>query len=146
MSFINQSLLKQGRNFIWLNNFVKIFSDPNIIIGALRNTLIFVVGTTFLSFSLGFIWAIILNQGFRGSELLRGIPLVNWIIPGTAIGFLWVWMFNGQYGVINSLLKNIGIIQSNVTWMGRPVTAMIAIIIARAWQVMPWNMALLLTV
>jgi len=143
MSFTNQSLLKQGRNFIWLNNFIKIFSDPNII-GVFKNTLIFVVGATFLAFSLGFIWAIILNQGFRGSELLRGITLVNWIIPGTAIGFLWMWIFNGQYGVINALLKNIGIIQSNITWMGRPGTAMIAVIIARAWQVMPWNMAFLL--
>ena len=143
MSFTNQSLLKQGRNFIWLNNFIKIFSDPNII-GVFKNTLIFVVGATFLSFSLGFIWAIILNQGFKGSELLRGITLVNWIIPGTAIGFLWMWMFNGQYGVINILLNNIGIISSNITWMGRPATAMMAVIIARGWQVMPWNMAFLL--
>ena len=49
--------------------------------------------------------AIILNQGFRGAEFLRGVTLVNWIIPGTAIGFLWTWIFNGQYGILNSILE-----------------------------------------
>lgn len=143
MSFTNQSLLKQGRDFVGLINFMRIFNDPNIL-EVFKNTLIFVVGTTFLAFSLGFIWAIILNQGIKGSEILRGITLVNWIIPGTAIGFLWMWLFNGQYGIINALLKDIGIIQSNITWLGKSGTSMMAVMIARAWQIMPWNMAFLL--
>jgi multiple sugar transport system permease protein len=143
MSFFNKSLLKPGETFIGFQNFTAIFSDPNFS-GVLVNTLVFVALATFIPFTLGFIWAIILNQKFRGSEILRGITLCNWIIPGTAIGFLWMWIFNGQYGVLNALLKNLGLIQSNISWLGYPGTAMAGVIVARTWQIMPWFMALLM--
>lgn len=143
MSFTNQSLLYPGREFIGLQNYIDIFSDPNFF-AVLKSTLIFVVGVTLLSFTLGFIWAILLNQDFFGSEFLRGITLVNWIIPGTAIGFLWMWIFNGQYGVLNAILKNLGIITNNISWLGNTKTAMMGVILARSWQVLPWFMALLL--
>jgi multiple sugar transport system permease protein len=143
MSFTNQSLLTKTREFVGLKNYITVFSDPNMT-QVFTNTLIFVIATTLLSFLLGLIWATILSQGFRGSEFMRGVTLVNWIIPGTAIGFLWMWIFNGQYGVINSLLKNIGLIDSNIIWMGKPATAMITVIFARSWQILPWNMAFLL--
>lgn len=143
MGFTNQSLLKPARRFVGLLNFERIFMDPNIL-QVFVNTFVFVICTTALSFSLGFIWAILLNQGIRGSELLRGITLVNWIIPGTAIGFLWMWIFNGQYGVLNAVLRGLGLIEENITWLGRPMTAMAGVIIARAWQTLPWYMAFLL--
>lgn len=141
MSLYNKSLLRPGGTFIGLQNFTAIFSDPNFS-AVLINTLVFVVFATLIPFVLGFIWALILNQKFRGSEILRGITLCNWIIPGTAIGFLWMWIFNGQYGVLNALLKNLGLIQSNISWLGFPGTAMAGVIIARTWQIMPWFMAL----
>ena len=143
MGFTNQSLLRPGRQYVGLLNFERIFLDPNIL-QVFVNTFVFVACTTAFSFSMGFIWAMVLNQGLRGSELLRGITLVNWIIPGTAIGFLWMWIFNGQYGVLNALLRGLGLIQENITWLGRPGSAMAAVVIARAWQTLPWYMAFLL--
>ena len=97
-----------------------------------------------MPFLLGFIWAILLNEKFRGSEFLRGVTLVNWIIPGTAIGFLWSWIFNGQYGILNALLTSAGILDENVTWLGQTQTALLCVVIARTWQMLPWYMAFLL--
>lgn len=142
-SFFKAGMLTTEKSFIGLNNFKSILSDPNFT-KILINTFIFVFGTTFLSFILGFIWAIILNQGFKGSEFLRGITLVNWIIPGTAIGFLWMWIFHGQFGVLNYILRSLGIIKENITWLADPKFSMLAVIIARTWQYMPWFMALLI--
>lgn len=142
-SFFKADMLTTKRTFIGLDNFKSILTDPNFL-KILMNTFIFVVGTTLLSFVLGFIWAILLNQGFRGSEILRGITLVNWIIPGTAIGFLWMWIFHGQFGVLNYVLKSLGIIKDNITWLADPKFSMLAVIIARTWQYMPWFMALLI--
>ena len=88
--------------------------------------------------------AIILNQGFRGAEFLRGVTLVNWIIPGTAIGFLWTWIFNGQYGILNSILETLDILETGIPWLGQTNTALLCVVIARTWQMLPWYMAFLL--
>ena len=143
MSLTDQSMLRLGRKFIGLGNFRKIFSDPNFL-SVLGNTALFVVGSVSLPFLLGFVWAIVLDEKFRFAELLRGITLVNWIIPSTAIGFLWMWLFNGDYGVINGLLRYLGIINENINWLGQEKTAMLVVILARTWQLLPWYMAFII--
>ncbi len=142
LSFTNMNMLKPTYSFVGLKNFQKIFSDPNFF-GVLMNTLVFVVGSVGLPFSLGFIWAIVLNEKFRLSGILRGITLVDWIIPSTAISFLWMWIFNGDYGVLNGVLRALHITETNINFLGRTDTAMLVVILARTWQVLPWYMAFL---
>lgn len=143
MSFTDRSLLYPDYDWVGLANYIKVFKDPYFL-PTLGTTALFVVLATLIPFVLGFIWAILLNQGFKGSELLRGLTLVNWIIPGIAIGFLWSWIFNGQYGVLNGLLVNLGILDKGVSWMGQTQTALLCVVIARSWQMLPWYMAFLL--
>jgi len=143
MSMTDQNMLSATRNFIWFDNFKRILSDPNFK-DVLKNTLIFVAGGTFAPFILGFIWALVLNQGFKGAEFLRGMTLVVWIIPSTAVGFLWMWIFNSEYGLLNGLLKAVGFVEQNVNWLGQVETAMMVVIIAKTWQTLPWFMAFLL--
>ncbi|MDR1863266.1 MAG: sugar ABC transporter permease [Treponema sp.] len=143
MGFTNNSLLSQETAFIGFGNYRQLITDPNFF-GVLKNTVGFVTAATLLPFVTGFIWAVILNTKFRFSELLRGITLVNWIIPGVAIGFLWMWIFHGEYGVFNGLLKFLGMTKGNVNWLGSSKTAMAAVVIARTWQMLPWYMAFLL--
>lgn len=143
MSFTDRSLLYPDYDWVGLSNYIKVFKDPYFV-PTLLTTAIFVVLATLIPFVLGFIWAILLNQGFKGSELMRGLTLVNWIIPGIAIGFLWSWIFNGQYGVLNGLLTNLGILDKGVAWMGQTQTALLCVVVARSWQMLPWYMAFLL--
>lgn len=143
MSFTDRSLLRPDYQFVALANYIKVFADPYFL-KTVVTTLTFVLFSTLLPFTLGLIWAILLNQGFRGSEFLRGVTLVNWIIPGTAIGFLWSWIFNGQYGVFNGILTGLGILETGVPWLGQTSTALVCVIIARTWQMLPWYMAFLL--
>lgn len=143
MSFTDRSLLKPLYHFVAFTNYQKVFTDPYFG-KTLLTTALFVTGATLLPFFLGFIWAIVLNQGFRGSEVLRGMTLINWIIPGTAIGFLWSWIFNGQYGILNAILLKTGLMEKGAAWLGQTDTALICVIIARSWQMLPWYMAFLL--
>ncbi|AQS56962.1 carbohydrate ABC transporter permease [Novibacillus thermophilus] len=143
MSLTNQNLLHAESQLIGLTNFKKVLADPNFL-DVVLNTVIFVIGGTLLPFLLGLIWALVLNQGFKGSEVLRGITLVDWIIPSTAIGFLWMWIFHGEYGLFNALLQKVGLIDANVNWLGNTDTAMLVVIIAKTWQTLPWFMAFLL--
>lgn len=143
MSFTDRSLMRPTWEFVGLANYAKVLADPYFGQTVLT-TAAFVVLSTALPFVLGLIWAVVLNQGFRLSEFLRGVTLVNWIIPGTAIGFLWTWIFNGQYGILNSLLKALGILDTGISWLGQTNTALLCVIIARTWQMLPWYMAFLL--
>lgn len=143
MSFTNRSLLSPAYENVGFQNYIKLFRDPYFF-KTLLTTLLFVLGATVLPFTLGLIWAIVLNEKFKASEFLRGVTLVNWIIPGTAIGFLWSWIFNGQYGVLNGILLKLGIIDEGISFLGQSSTALICVIIARTWQMLPWYMAFLL--
>lgn len=143
MSFTDRSMLNPMSSFVGLANYRKVFADPYFV-KTLTTTLVFVFFSTLLPFVLGLIWAIILNQGFKGAEFLRGVTLVNWIIPGTAIGFLWSWIFNGQYGILNGVLVNLGIVEKGISWLGQTSTALACVVIARTWQMLPWYMAFLL--
>ena len=143
MSFTDRSLLMPGYEIVGFKNYAKIFSDPYFL-KTIWVTILFVVLSTVFPFTLGLIWAIILNQGFKGSEFLRGVTLVNWIIPGTAIGFLWSWIFNGQYGILNGILMKLGILEEGIPYLGQTGTALICVVIARTWQMLPWYMAFLL--
>lgn len=143
MSFTDRSLLYPDYQWVRLENYQKVFQDPYFA-KTLGTTALFVLGSTLLPYTLGMIWAIVLNQGFRGSEFLRGVTLVNWIIPGTAIGFLWTWIFNGQYGILNNLLQALGILDTGISWLGQTNTALLCVVIARTWQMLPWYMAFLL--
>ena len=143
MSFTDRSMIYPNYSWVGLDNYKKVFQDPYFG-KTLWTTVLFVVGSTVLPYVLGMFWAVVLNQGFRGSEFLRGVTLVNWIVPGTAIGFLWSWIFNGQYGILNSLLKALGILDNGISWLGQPGTALLCVIIARTWQMLPWYMAFLL--
>lgn len=143
MSFTNRSLLFPEYNWIQLENYKKVFADPYFT-KTLVTTALFVLGSTIFPYTLGLLWAIVLNQGFKGAEFMRGVTLVNWIIPGTAIGFLWSWIFNGQYGILNNILQALGILDTGIPWLGQTGTALLCVIIARTWQMLPWYMAFLL--
>lgn len=143
MSFTDRSMLYPDYQWVQLENYSKVFRDPYFG-KTLLTTALFVLGSTVLPYVLGLIWAILLDQGFRGAEFLRGVTLVNWIIPGTAIGFLWSWIFNGQYGILNNVLQSLGVLDTGIPWLGQTNTALLCVIIARTWQMLPWYMAFLL--
>jgi multiple sugar transport system permease protein len=143
MSLHRDSLLVPTPVFIGLQNFQRIFQDP-LALRVWLASVTFVALTTLVAFVLGLTWALLLNQRFRGQGALRALSLMPWVLPSTVTGFLWVWMFNGQYGVINAFLTRFGILDEPITWMATSGGAMGAVIIARAWTSLPWFMALFL--
>lgn len=142
MSFTNRSLLLPGQSFTGLYNYRDLLADPNFL-GVFYNTIVFVVAGTFFPFVLGLIWSIVLQQGFKGSAFLRSLTLVNWVLPGTAIGFLWMWVFQGNYGIVNGMLTSLGLTDQHINWLGSTEYAMLVITIAATWKGIPWFMAFL---
>lgn len=130
---------------VWVafDNFAAFFRSPQLMESWLT-TIIFVTITTGVTFILGLAWALLMDQPFAGRTLVRSASLLPWVLPSTVTAFLWMWMFNAQYGVINALLVNVGIIASPIPWLSTPNGALAGIVIAKTWLSVPLFMAFFL--
>lgn len=141
-AFFEQSLVVPGRSFVGLENIRGILNGDFWQI--LRQTLIFTVGATVLPFVIGLALALALNTNIRGRSILRGLLLFPWLVPAVVVSFLWMWIFNANYGLANGLLESIGLIDQPQAWLADPGSAMTALIIAKSWASFPWMMVMLL--
>jgi multiple sugar transport system permease protein len=112
--------------------------------GSLRNTTIFTVASVILELLIGMGIALVLNQAFRGRGAIRTIAILPWALPTALIALAWTWIFNDQYGVVNDILRRLGLIETGINWLGEPTLAMIAVIIADVWKTTPFISILLL--
>ena len=105
-AFFAESLLFPGTTWVGLDNIVAVLHDG--FDQLLWQTLIFTVGATIVPFVIGLALALALNERFRGQRILRGAFLIPWLVPGVVVSFLWMWIFNANYGVLNGLLLQAG--------------------------------------
>ena len=141
-AFFEQSLVFPGRSFVGLDNVQAVLAGD--FVRLLRQTLVFSIGSTIGPFVLGFGLALALNTGMRGQRVVRGLLLIPWLVPGVVASFLWLWIFNANYGVANGVLEGLGIIDEPQAWLARPWSAMAALIIAKSWASFAWIMVMLL--
>jgi multiple sugar transport system permease protein len=143
LAFYRYTIEMDEPKFIGLKNFKRLLSNPDTL-SIWLNTLIFVVLTTSITLVLGLAWAIVLNQSFRGKVVLRALSLLPWVLPSTVTAFLAAWIFNGQYGILNAILLQLGIIHDPVPWLAEAHSAMAAVILTRVWVSVPLFMAFFL--
>jgi multiple sugar transport system permease protein len=129
--------------FVGLGNFSRLLADPGTTTVWL-NTLVFVTATTALTFVLGLAWALMMNQPFKGRAFVRSASLLPWVLPTTVTAFLAAWIFNGQYGVLNAVLLQTGLINEPIAWLAEEKGAMAAVILTKAWLSVPLFMAFFL--
>jgi multiple sugar transport system permease protein len=141
-SLFKQSLVIPGRRFIGLDNFAAVLDGQ--FSPVLRNTLEFTIGATLIPVVLGFALALALNSRLPGRAVLRGMFIFPWVIPGVVVSFVWLWIFNANYGVLNGLLLRLHFISEPIVWLGQPGSAMWSVIIAKSWASFPWIMVMLL--
>ncbi len=142
MGFFDKSLIFPEQSFVGLKNIQKLLSrDAGPL---LVRTLTFSLGATILPFLIGFGVALLLNVKLRIQGLLRGAFLLPWLIPSVVVSFLWMWLFDANYGVFNGVLRTTGLIQENINFLGNSSLAMMAVIIAKTWNTFPWIAVMLL--
>jgi trehalose/maltose transport system permease protein len=110
---------------------------------AVYNTLWFTFVSVGLETVLGMVVALVLHSAFKGRGLVRAAVLIPWAIPTVVSAKMWSWMLNDQFGVINSLLMGVGLIDQPIAWTANPDTAMWAVVMVDVWKTTPF-MALLL--
>jgi trehalose/maltose transport system permease protein len=109
---------------------------------SIRNTFSFAAVSVVLETLTGLGVALLLNQDFKGRALVRTAVLVPWAIPTIVSAKMWGWMLNDQFGVINTLLVNAGLISSKIAWTAEPSYALWTVVLVDVWKTTPF-MALL---
>jgi len=132
-------------HFNGFENFKAIIFDKNFKFWKiLLNTAIWVFVSLLFQFTLGFILALLMRKPFKGRGLYSALVFYPWAVSGFAIGLVWSWMFNGQFGIVNDLLRRIGLISQNIGFLSDPKFAMMSVIIANIWYGVPFFAIMLL--
>ncbi|WP_425468811.1 carbohydrate ABC transporter permease [Rhizobium straminoryzae] len=145
MSFQEVDMFSLGsviRPFVGLANYKALFAEPETW-PIFANTAIFVTASIAGQFVIGFGLALFFWVNFPGASWLRGLFLISWIMPGLVVGAVWNWMLSGDFGVINFLLREAGLISRNIFWRSDPNFALWAVILANIWLGTSFNMILL---
>jgi multiple sugar transport system permease protein len=145
MSFQQVDMFTLGslvRPFAGITNYVAVVQQPEFWL-VTKNTLIFVFGSMAGQFILGFALALFFAQNFPGASTIRGLFLVSWVMPGLVVGGIWSLILAGDYGVLNTILRGLGITQGTIFWKSDPNFSLYAVVIANVWLGLAFNMLLL---
>ena len=140
MAFQNYNMFDlTNLHFIGLDNFKAIITDPYTNFWQiLWNTLIWLVFSLAFQFLLGFTLALLLKKPFAGRGIYSGLVFYTWALSGFAIGLIWSWLFNGQFGLFNDILIRLSIIDSPLGFLSTPKLAMMSVIITNIWYGVPF--------
>lgn len=138
MAFQNYKLTAPNNiTFNGLDNFKKLLDDTDTLM-ILKNTLIYVILSVFGQFILGMTLALALKKQFRGRGIYQSIVFLPWAFSGFVVGLIYRWSFNGEYGVVNNILLDLGIIDEKIAWLGTPGYSLAVVIIAMIWMGIPF--------
>lgn len=128
-SFTNYSVLKPAK-WVGIANYQELFTDE-IFFTCLGNTAFYVVGAVPLGTVMAIALALLLNSKVKGLAVYRTLFFLPSLVPMVALGTLFLWVFNGDYGLMNAGLKTIGITPPN--WLGDPNWAKWTLILIAMW-------------
>jgi multiple sugar transport system permease protein len=127
--------------WVGLANFVSAFGNEQVW-SSLRTTLLFAGVCVAAEMVLGIALALALEHPVRGMAVFRTIFILPMMIAPIAVGLAWRYMFDAQFGLINSVLGLFGI--KALTWLADPTLAFVAIVIADIWQWTPFVFIMML--
>ncbi|GGG06006.1 carbohydrate ABC transporter permease [Paenibacillus abyssi] len=122
--------------FIGLDNFTRALMDKDIQ-SSFVNTLVYVAGAVSLEFVLGILIALLLNRKMRGITVIRMLLLLPMMATPVAVGLMWRWLLNTDFGIINYYLSAWFEI-TGPNWLGEYALAMPVVILVDVWQWTPF--------
>lgn len=138
LSFTDAALIGSGETPAWigLENYLYALSDPDFRASIWR-TLYFTLASVTVEGIIGVLVALLLNQKFIGRNVLRVVVILPWALPTIVNAMMWRLNFNPDYGSINALLSQLGIIDGYRSWLGSPEAALNAVMFADIWKNYP---------
>ena len=136
LSLFDKHAFMPVQAFVGLRHYRYFASDPEFWTSFYYGS-VYAGVTMVLQLGVGVPAALLLNEGFRGRNLLRGVVLFPYMIPTIVAVILWKWLLNDSYGLVNHLLMSAGLVRAPVAWLG-PDYIMASLIVTSVWQFFPF--------
>ena len=134
-SFFRLSSYSKEMSFVGLKNYVALFTDPVLLI-IIKNNILYVVVSLVVQVGFGTFLAILLESGLSGKAngVYRNVLFTPALMSLTAVGLLWQFIYTPKIGLLNSLLRFLGLESLQHVWLGESGLAMLSIIGMSQWQ------------
>ncbi len=145
ISFYESKMLKPYEfTFCGFKQYAKAFSLSNSDFwNALRHSIIWSALSVTFGYLIGLILALLLNRDIKGRGILRAILLIPWVMPTVVASAQWKLMY-ASFGLINSILKGLGIISDPILFLGNPNLALFSVCFVNIWRNYPFMTIVLL--
>jgi len=135
--------IRRPTEFVGLDNYARLLGDPEFWTVTWRSILLVLIVLP-LELVIAFAAALLLNERFPGRGIVRALVLIPWLVPPVVNGFLWGWILNGEYGALNGLLYQLGIINEYTYWLREPTSQILWVAIVHTWTRFAFPMIILL--
>jgi multiple sugar transport system permease protein len=142
-SFFRVEPMKQGTPFVGLRNYFNLMTDSQVL-QSWANTFIYVAIAVAIETLGGLAAALVLNKARIGRRWLLAIVVLPWCLPPVVNAIIWLWIYNPSYGLLNALLRSVGLITENHVWFNDRFTGLLLISVVHAWRMMPLTAIILL--
>jgi len=144
LSFQQRDLARPETDaFVGLGNFIRLATDARFL-NSLRATTFFSVTSILIEIPLAIAIAIVLTKAFKGRGLARALIILPWALPAVVAASMWKWIYNADFGVLNALLQQFGLIDEYRVWLADPGWAMGLIIFSNVWKETPLTVLLVM--
>jgi ABC-type sugar transport system permease subunit len=138
LSFFNAPTgINQVRTFVGFGNYLDMLKDQTFW-DTIGRTLYFTVVSVGLELAIGLAVAQLIHSHPWGWQFLRISLIVPWAVPTIVNGAMWRWIYSADFGALNGLLMQLGLINHYVPWLSLPGMAMNLVIVADIWHTMPF--------
>ena len=138
------NLVRGDVAWVGLAHYRAILTDP-IVRQSVRHLAFFTAGSLLFQIPVGLGLAMYFKRSFPGARWMRGSFLLAWTMPVVVVGAIFRWLFDSQFGVVNWVLRTVGLIQENVAWLTSIHAVLPTLTAINIWLGIPFNMALFLT-
>jgi multiple sugar transport system permease protein len=136
LSFFDKHAFLPVQAFVGLGHY-RYFATDAEFWASFWHGVVYAGATMVLQLGVGVPAALLLNEAFRGRNLLRGVVLFPYMIPTIVAVMLWKWLLNDSYGLINYALTASGLSSAPVAWLG-PDWIMTSLVVSSVWQFFPF--------
>jgi multiple sugar transport system permease protein len=138
ISVFNKHSFFPEQTFVGPGNYAYVLTDPQFW-DSVRLGSIYALSSIVLQIVLGVTAALVVNETFPGRNIVRSILIFPYVVPTVLAVILWKWLLNSQFGLVNYLLEDAGLIGQPISWMGKD-WIMTSLILVSVWQFFPFVM------
>ena len=129
--------------YVGVQNYLRLLADPNYW-DAFWRTVYFVGAFVFETTVVGLAMALVLQERFVGQPVMRSLLLIPWSLSRVVVGLLWIGILDVEFGALNGLLYNAGLIDSYISFLKSGFSALNVLVSVYMWNQAPFATLLLL--